>query len=155
MLQKYRDKGSIPEGLCRVNADIKKGSAVIRKVVERKEVLALPSTADEAKDFTGFVTLDIEYNEHKGSYYDVIAKDSLAVCYTRVPNNEWKTTEFVGNLNVGDKCVIGYKDKEDAGKVRAVKAGAPDNEVATLEVIGKSAAMAGYEEPMVVVRILN
>ena len=59
MLQKFRDKGSIPEGLCRVAQDTVKGSAVIRKFVSGKEVLALPSTAEEARDFTGFVTLDI------------------------------------------------------------------------------------------------
>lgn len=147
-LMKHRDKGSIPEGLCRVAQDTVKGSAVIRKFVSGKEVLALPSTADEARDFTGFVTLDIEYNEHKGSYYDTIKKGELAVCYTRVPMNEWKTTEFVGDLNVGDKCVIGYSGAQ-AGKVIAASSVTP-----TLEVIGKISAMAGYEKPMVVVRVL-
>ena len=53
MLMKHRDKSSIPEGLCRVAQDTVKGSAVIRKFVSGKEVLALPSTAEEAKDFTG------------------------------------------------------------------------------------------------------
>lgn len=148
MLQKFRDKGSIPEGLCRVAQDTVKGSAVIRKFVEGKEVLALPSTADEARDFTGFVTLDIEYSEHKGSYYDTIKKGELAVCYTRVPMNEWKTTEFSGDLNVGAKCVIGYEG-DNKGKVIAAAEVTP-----TLEVIGKISAMAGYEKPMVVVRVL-
>ena len=59
MLMKARDLGSIPDGLCRVAQDTKKGSGVIRKLVGGKEVLALPSSADEAKNFTGFVTLDI------------------------------------------------------------------------------------------------
>lgn len=150
MLQKYRDLGSIPDGLCRVAQDTVKGSGVIRKLADGKEVLALPSTKEEAAAFTGFVTLDIEYSEHKGSYYDVIPKGSLAVCYTKVKDNEWKTTEFVGELAVGDKCCIGYTAETDAGKVKKVATG----ETATLEVIGKVAAMAGYENPMVIVRVL-
>lgn len=154
MLQKFRDLGSIPDGLCRVAQDTAKGSAVIRKLVSGKEVLVLPSSKEEAAAFTGFVTLDIEYNEHKGSYYDVIPKDSLAVCYTKVKNNEWKTTEFVGELNVGDQCVIGFTKDTDAGKVRKINTGAGSGETATLEVVGKISAMAGYEKPMVIVRIL-
>ena len=148
MLMKHRDQSSIPDGLCRVAQDTKKGSGVIRKLVGGKEVLALPSSADEAKKFTGFVTLDIEYSEHKGSYYDTIKKGELAVCYTRVPNNEWKTTEFDGELNVGDKCAIGYEG-DKAGKVVKVSDGSE-----TMVVIGKIAAMAGYEYPMVIVRLL-
>ena len=150
MLQKYRDQSSIPDGLCRVAQDTVKGSGVVRKLVGGKEVLALPSTKEEAAAFTGFVTLDIEYSEHKGSYYDVIPKDSLAVCYTKVKDNEWKTTEFVEELAVGDKCCIGYTAETDAGKVKKATTG----ETATLEVIGKVAAMAGYEKPMVIVRVL-
>ena len=148
MLMKHRDLGSMPDGLCRVNADIRKGSGVVRKLVDGKYVLALPSTADEAKNFYGFVTLDIEFKEHKGSYYDTIAKDSLAVCYTRVQNNEWKTTEFNGELAVGDKCAIGYTG-EAAGKVVKVT-----DDTATMEVVGLIAAMGGYEEAMVIVKLL-
>lgn len=148
MLMKHRDLGSIPEGLCRVAQDTVKGSAVVRKLVDGKEVLALPATADEAKNFTGFVTLDIEYSEHKGSYYDTIKKGELAVCYTRVPFNEWKTTEFAEGLAIGDKCAVGYEGA-NAGKV--VKA---TDGTETMEVIGLIAAMAGYEAPMVVVRLL-
>ena len=75
-------------------------------------------------------------------------KGEVAVCYTRGPMNEWKTAEFVGDLNVGDKCVIGYSGAQ-AGKVIAASSVTP-----TLEVIGKISAMAGYEKPMVVVRVL-
>lgn len=148
MLQKHRDTFSLPDGLCKVAEDIKKGSGVVRKLVSGEYVLALPTTAAEAADFYGFVTLDIESNEHKGSYYDTIPAGKRAVCYTRVPNNEWKTTEFVGDLAIGDKCCIGIST--NAGKV--VKAGATDT--ATLEVIGTIPAMAGYEEAMVIVKIL-
>lgn len=148
MLQKFRDLGSMPDGLCRVNADIKKGSGVVRKLVDGKYVLALPSNAEEAKNFYGFVTLDIEYKEHKRSYYDTIEKDSLAVCYTRVKDNEWKTTEFDGELQIGDKCAIGYEG-DKAGKVVKVSDGSE-----TMEVIGLIAAMAGYEEAMVIVKLL-
>lgn len=148
MLQKHRDIGSLPDGLMAVAQDTVKGSAVVRKLVDGKYVLALPSSAEEAKNFYGFVTLDIEYREHKGSYYDVIPAGTLAVCYTRVPNNEWKTTEFDGELAIGDKCVISHEGAT-AGKV--VKASDAN---ATLEVIGLIGAMAGYEEAMVIVKVL-
>lgn len=149
-LFKLRDMASIPDGLCRVAQDTVKGSAVIRKVVEGKEVLALPTTLEEATAFSGFVTLDIEYNEHKGSYYDTIKKGELAVMYTRVPMNEWKTTEFVGEFKIGDKACIGFTDENDKGKV--IKASPETN--ATLEVVGVIPAMGGYEKAMVAVRIL-
>lgn len=148
MLMKHRDLGSMPDGLCRVAEDIKKGTAVVRKLVDGKYVLAKPTSAAEAKAFYGFVTLDIEYKEHKGSYYDVIAKDSLAVCYTRVKDNEWKTTEFDGELAVGDKCAVAFEGAA-AGKVVKVTDGSE-----TMEVIGLIAPMAGYEEAMVIVKLL-
>ena len=149
MLMKHRDLGSMPDGLCRVAEDIRKGSGVVRKLVDGAYVLAKPTSADEASNFYGFVTLDIENKEHKASYYDTIKKGELAVCYTRVKNNEWKTTEFAKGLAKGDKCVIGFEG-EDAGKV--VKAG--EGATATMEVIGLIAAMGGYEEAMVVVKLL-
>ena len=148
MLQKHRDLGSMPDGLMAVAQDTVKGTGVVRKLVDGKYVLALPTSAEEAKNFYGFVTLDIEYREHKGSYYDVIPAGTLAVCYTRVRDNEWKTTEFAEGLVVGDKCAIGFSGA-NAGKVVKVSDGSE-----TMEVIGLVGAMAGYEEAMVIVKML-
>lgn len=157
MLQKYLavDNRSVPIGLYYVNEDMKKGTAVVLKFVAAtdsepaKFVFAKPSTADEAKDFYGFVTLAIEFKEHKEGYYDMLDTKEPVVCYTREHNVAFKTTEFVGELAVGDKCVIGY-ESADSGKVRKAK----DGETATMEVMEVFSAMAGYEEAMVAVRML-
>lgn len=157
MLQKYLavENRSVPIGLYHVNEDMKKGTAVYLKFVAAtdnepaKFVLTKPTTADEAKDFFGFVTLAIEFKEHKESYYDMLDTLEPVVCYTRAHNVAFKTTEFVGELTVGDKCVIGY-ESADAGKVRKAK----DGEAVTMEVMEVFAAMAGYEEAMVAVRML-
>lgn len=148
MLMKHRDLGSMPDGLCRVAENVTKGMGLVRKLVDGVYVLAKPTSAEEAKAFYGFVTLDIEYKEHKGSYYDEIEKGTLAVCYTRVKDNEWKTTEFNGELAVGDKCAIGFSGA-NAGKVVKVSDGSE-----TMEVVGKIAPMAGYEQAMVIVKLL-
>lgn len=148
MLQKGRDtRACLPDGLMKVAQDTVKGRAVVRKLVDGEFKLVLPSTAEEAKNFYGFVTLDIEFKEHKGSYYDVIKEGTRAVCYTRVKDNEWKTTEFVGELVVGDKCAVAFEG-ENAGKV--VKSESD----ATMEVVGLVGAMAGYEYPMVIVKLI-
>lgn len=151
MLQKRIDKGSIPIGLFRVAQDTKKGTAVIKKYngSTKKFELVKPSTEEEALAFDGFVTLDIESNEHKESYYDTVKKGSLAVMYTRNPYNEWGTTEFDGELAVGDTACISHEG-DKAGKV--VKQ--TDVSKATLEVVSVTPAMGGYEEAMVNVRIL-
>lgn len=156
MLQKHRGTDrSIPDGLYTINENMKKGTAVVRKFVATtadepaKFVLAKPTTTAEAQDFYGFITLAIEFKEHKESYYDMLEKDTQVVCYTRVPNVSWKTTEFAGELVIGDKCAIGYEEA-DAGKIRKIKEG----ETATMEVVETFGAMAGYEEAMVAVRLI-
>lgn len=147
MLQKRRDLGSIPDGLGTTATEMKKGRAVVRKFVEGVLTYALPATAEEAQNVYGFVTLRIDDKHHTDQYHDMIPAGVKAVAYTLVKHNEWATTEFDGELQLGDKCGIAYEG-DKAGKV--VKA----TENPLFEVVGVSGAMAGYNEAMVVVKVL-
>lgn len=151
MLQKHRNKASIPDGLYYPAEDMKKGTAVIRKLDTDKGtfVFAKPSTADEAKSIYGFITRDIRYDDHTKKYYDTCLASELATAYTRVSGESWKTTEFVEDLAVGDLCAVGF-ESNDAGKVRKTKTG----ETATMIVLQKTEAFQGYEDPMVTVQYL-
>lgn len=150
MLQKRRSTATIPDGLMATKTEMKKGRGVIRKLnaTTKQYEIALPSTADEAKDIYGFVTLRIDENVYKESYYDVIPAGTKAVVYTSVKNEEWATTEFVGPLVVGDKAVISFTGA-DAGKLIKVTTEDP-----MYEIIAVSPAMGGYEEAMVTFKIL-
>lgn len=156
MFQKHRMTNPIPDGLYCIDADMPKGTAVFRKFIAGTDekpaefILTKPTSEDEAKDFYGFIDAEIEFKEHKESFYDVIKKGTRTRCYTRVRDNSIKTTEFVGDLAIGDKCVIGYADKVDAGKVRKATTG----ETATLEVVETFAEGTAYEFAMVAVRLL-
>lgn len=149
MLQKRRDLGSMPDGLGVTAAEITKGRAVIRKFVDGVYTYALPSTADEAKDIYGFITLRIDDDLYTDKYHDKIPKGVKAVVYTLVKNNEWATSEFEGTLAKGDKCIV-ESTGENAGKLK--KAGTSDTPL--FEVMSVSAAMAGYEDALVTVKIL-
>lgn len=144
MLQKRRDMGSIPDGLCKTAAEMKKGMVVTRKYnSDTKEFeLAFPQEGDS---LYGFVTLRIDEKTHKGSYYDTIPKGVRATCYTLVKHNEWATDQFTGELAVGDKASVGTDGK-------LVKQTSPEK--AVFEVIGLIPAMGGYEYPMVEVKVL-
>lgn len=151
MLQKRRTISAIPDGLCNTAEEIVKGRAVVRKYdTDKKDfVYALPTTADEAKAVYGFITLRIDEDTHKDSYYDTIPADKKAVVYTLVKNEEWATTEFEDTLAVGDKCVVDYSG-DNKGKLK--KAGAEDT--AQFEVTEVTPAMGGYEYPLVSVKVL-
>lgn len=150
MLQKRRSIASIPDGLMATATEIRKGRGVIRKLnaTTKQYEIALPSTAEEAKDIYGFVTLRIDENVYKESYYDLIPAKKKAVVYTAVKNEEWATTEFKGALAVGDKAVISFTGV-DAGKLIKVTTETP-----MFEIIGTSPALGGYEEAMVTFKIL-
>lgn len=152
MLQKRRDLGSIPDGLAFTATELVKGTAVVKKYNSTKNryELAKPSTADEAANIYGFVTLRIDDVYYTDKYYDKIPADVRAVVYTLVANNEWATTEFVGSdLVVGDKLVAEYTG-DDAGKLKKAAAG----DIALFEVVGMTPAMGGYEDAMIEVRII-
>lgn len=148
MLQKRRDLGSIPDGLGVTAAEMNKGTAVIRKFVGGVLTFAKPSSAAEAKDIYGFITLRIDDDLHTDKYHDVIPAGVKAVVYTLVANNEWATTEYTGTLAVGDKCVVEYSGA-NAGKLKKATSETP-----LFEVVAVSPAMAGYNDPMVTVRVL-
>ena len=151
MLQKRRMIASIPDGLCNTAEEIVKGRAVVRKydAATGTYVYALPTTAAEAKNVYGFITLRIDEDVHKESYYDKIDKGVKAVVYTLVPNESWGTTEFDGTLAVGDKCIV----SSTAGKLgMLVKAGAADTP--QFEVVAKYPALGGYEDSMIDVRVI-
>lgn len=146
MLQKRRDLGSIPDGLGVTAEEMNKGTAVTRKFVDGVYTFAKP--AADTDEIYGFITLRIDDNEHGDDHYDKIPAGKKAVVYTLVKNNEWATTEFDGELAVGDHCNVSHAGAT-AGKL--VKASADG----LFEVMGVAAAMAGYEKPMVTVKVLK
>lgn len=150
MLQKRRDLGSIPDGLCATAVEMTKGRAVIKKFNSSTGVyeLALPSTAEEAADIYGFVTLRIDEKEYTDKHHDVIPAGKKAVAYTLVANNEWATSEFVGELVIGDKLCVEYSGA-DAGKLKKA-----DADTALFEVVRTTPAMGGYEDALIDVRVL-
>lgn len=148
MLRKYRlDEQSLPDGLMKAKVDLVKGMIVARELVNGEYQIALP------KDTTGdgvygFVTLREDEAVYKESYYDKIEKGHRAVVYTLVPNAEWATDQFeddVKTLKVGDKMFA-----NTTGKLKK-KTG---SETALFEVVGTQEAMAGYENAMVIVKVL-
>ena len=148
MLQKRRDLGSIPDGLGVTATAIRKGTAVTRKFVNGVYTFAKPTAKED--EIYGFITLRIDDNEHKDSYYDVIPAGKKVVVYTLVKNNEWATTEFDGTLAIGDKCIVSVASGKQGKLVKAEVSDTP-----LFEVIGVSNAMAGYEEAMVTVKVLK
>ena len=151
MLQKHRSIASIPDGLCYPAEDMKKGTAVIKKYdpTVGDYVFAIPSTAEEAQNFYGFITRDIRYDDHTKKFYDTCLKEEMATVYARVPNESWKTTEYVGDLAVGDLCAVGYEEA-DRGKVRKAKTG----ETATMKVVELFEANTTYIDAMAAVAYL-
>lgn len=151
MLQKRRTIASIPDGLCDTAKKIRKGRCVIRKYDTKKKdyVFDLPSSADEAKTVYGFITLRIDEDTHKESYYDDIDAGKKAVVYTLVPNESWGTTEFEGSPVIGDKMIVDSAG-ENAGKLKV----AGSSDTAQFEVVAVYPALGGYEEPMIDVRVL-
>lgn len=141
MLQKRRDLGTMPDGLMKASVELTKGMIVQRKLVDGEYVIALP---EEGKPVYGFVTLRDDEAVYKLSSYDQIEKGKRAVVYTLVKDNEWATDQFEGELKIGDLVAAGTNGK-------LVAAGDSN---AIMEVIGVSKAMAGYEFPMVTVKVL-
>lgn len=142
MLQKRRDLGTMPDGLMKTSVELTKGMLVQRKLVDGEYVIALP---EDGKAVYGFVTLRDDEAVYKLSSYDKIAKGVRAVVYTLVKDNEWATDQFTGEFAKGDLAKAGTD-----GKLVAAT-GAED---ALFEVVGVSKAMAGYEFPMVTVKVL-
>ena len=141
MLQKRRDLGTMPDGLMKTSVELTKGMIVQRKLVDGEYVIALP---EDGKAVYGFVTLRDDEAVYKVSHYDTIPVGVRAVVYTLVKDNEWATDQFTGDLKIGDKVKAGTD-----GKLVA----ASDTD-ALFEVIGVSKAMAGYEFPLVTVKVL-
>lgn len=147
MLRKVRDLGSMPDGLMKANVDLVKGMIVGRKLVDGEYKIVLPEDTTGAGVY-GFVTLREDEAVYKESYYDKISKDQRAVVYTLVQDNEWATDQFedeFGSLAVGDKLFANTN-----GKLKKVSSG----ETALFELIGKQEAMAGYENAMLIVKVL-
>lgn len=147
MLRKYRDLGSMPDGLMKTNVEVTKGMIVARKLVDGEYKIALPEDTTGAGVY-GFVTLREDEAVYKESYYDVIPKDTRAVVYTLVVDNEWATDQFedtYSSLAIGDKLFA-----NTTGKLKKVTA----SETPLFELIGKQDAMAGYENAMLIVKVL-
>lgn len=163
MLQKRRMIASIPDGLCTTAAKIRKGRLVMRKynAANKRYELSLPTSADTVTDVYGFMTLRIDEDVHKESYYDEVESGVKAVVYTLVPNESWGTTEFDGTLAVGDKCTVST-DSGKEGKIRKItskttgfgESAVTTYEDALFEVVAVYPAMGGYEEAMIDVRVL-
>lgn len=144
MLQKHRDLGSMPDGLMKTKVEMTKGMAVARKLnAETKQYeICLPEAGDT---IYGFVDARIDEKIYRFSEYDVIPAGKRAVVYTLVKDNEWRTDQFTGELAVGDLCAVGTDGK-------LVKT--EDATTAVFEIVGVQAAMAGYENAMVVAKVL-
>ena len=144
MLQKRRDLGSMPDGLMKTKVEVVKGMAVARKLnAETKQYeICLPAAGDT---IYGFVDLRIDEKIYRFSEYDVIPAGKRAVVYTLVKDNEWATDQFVGELVVGDLAKVGTDGK---------LAKTTNAEEAVFEIVGTQAAMAGYENAMVVAKVL-
>ena len=148
MLQKRRDLGSIPDGLGVTGSEMVKGTAVKRTIKSGVITFEKPTAATD--EIYGFITLRIDDKDYTDKYHDVIPAGKKAVVYTLVKNNEWATSEFTGELAVGDKCCVEYSGA-NAGKLRKITG----SETGLFEVIGVSAAMAGYEDALVTVKVLK
>lgn len=147
MLRKVRDLGTMPDGLMKANVDLVRGMIVARKLVSGEYKIVLPEGTDGSGVY-GFVTLREDEAVYKESHYDKIAKGTRAVVYTLVKDNEWATDQFEGelsSLNIGDKLFANTN-----GKLKKVTA----SETPLFELIGKQEAMAGYENAMVIVKVL-
>lgn len=147
MLRKYRDLGSMPDGLMKAKEDLVKGMIVAREKVGEEYQIAKPKDTDGVGVY-GFVTLREDEAVYKESHYDTIEKGKRAVVYTLVPNNEWATDQFEGDvktLKIGDQMFA-----NTTGKLKKVTS----SETALFEVIGTQEAMAGYENAMVIVKVL-
>lgn len=141
-LQKRRDLGTMPDGLMKTSVEVTKGMLVQRKLINGEYQIALP---EEGNAVYGFVTLREDEAVYKAAHYDVIEKGKRAVVYTLVKDNEWATDQFEGEFKIGALAKAGTN-----GKLVA----ASSKEDALFEVIGVSAAWAGYEFPMVTVKVL-
>lgn len=147
MLRKHRDLGSMPDGLMKAKEDLVKGMIVARTLDEGEYKIAKPADT-KGTGVYGFVTLREDEAVYKESYYDEIKAGQRAVVYTLVKDNEWATDQFEGELSslkVGDKMFA-----NTSGKLAKVVSG----ETALFELIDKQDAMAGYENAMVIVKVL-
>lgn len=148
MLQKRRfDEKSLPDGLMKTKVEMTKGMIVARKLESGEYKIVLPEDT-KGTDVYGFVTLREDEAVYKSSYYDKIPANTRAVVYTLVKDAEWATDQFedeIGSLNIGDKLFA-----NTTGKLKKVSSG----ETALFELIGKQEAMAGYENAMVIVKVL-
>lgn len=148
MLQKRRfDEKSLPDGLMKTKVEMTKGMIVARKLEDGEYKIVLPESTD-GEGVYGFVTLREDEAVYKASYYDKIPANTRAVVYTLVKDAEWATDQFedeIGSLNIGDKLFA-----NTTGKLKKVSSG----ETALFELIGKQEAMAGYENAMVIVKVL-
>lgn len=147
MLRKVRDLGTMPDGLMKANVDLVRGMIVSRKLESGEYKIVLPEDTT-GEGVYGFVTLREDEAVYKESHYDKIAKGTRAVVYTLVKDNEWATDQFEGDLsslNIGDKMYA-----NTSGKLAKVSS----SETPLFELIGKQEAMAGYENAMVIVKVL-
>lgn len=145
MLQKRRlDEKSLPDGLMKTKVEMTKGMVVCRTLESGEYKITLPSDT-KGTNVYGFVTLREDEAVYKQSHYDTIPADTRAVVYTLVPDAEWATDQFEGDVAVGDKLFA-----NTTGKLKKVASG----ETALFECIGKQDAMAGYENAMVIVKVL-
>lgn len=149
MLQKRIDTGSIPYGLATFQEDVVKGMAVCTKFVDGQEVAYLPSTQEEADAVCGFATYRIEFEDKSDVDYEVLKAGKKYTIYTLVKNNVWGTTEFVGDVKVGDKLVVDYQDNK--GKLVPV---ADSGRTPQFEVVRVQPAGTIFTKAMIDVRVL-
>lgn len=133
MLQKRIDFGAIPYGLAIAGEDLIKGSAVFVRLDSGVLKAYNPTTEAEANTVKGFVTYRIEEAGKGDKSFDTLKAGSRVVIYTLSKNDQWATTQFVGNPAAGAELVVGF-GASDKGKLRAKTTGSV--EATAAKVVG-------------------
>lgn len=146
MLRKHRiTRDSIPDGLMKTSAEFTKGMIVGRKLNPTTKEYEIVFCGEDVEAY-GFITLREDEAVYKESYYDEIPAGTKATVYTLVKNHEWRTDQFDGQLDKGDKVIAGTNGK--------LQKSTQDSDTIIGEIVGVSAAMAGYENAMVTVKLV-
>lgn len=150
MLHPVRVISSIPDGLNKAKEELQRGMIVSTELSGSEYLIKKPSGYDDKRIY-GFVDLREDEAVYARSAYDTIEKGKRCQVNTLVLNEEWATDQVEGfsTLNVGDKLVA-----SDTGKLIKYESGTHTNPCTMFELVGKSAALSGYEKDTVVVKVV-
>lgn len=150
MLQPIRVIASIPDGLNKAKEELKRGMIVSTEVSGGEYLIKKPTGHDDKRIY-GFVDLREDEAVYARSYYDTIEKDRRCQVNTLVLNEEWATDQVEGfsGLTVGDKMVASAN-----GTLVKYESGTHTNPAVVFELVGKRAALSGFEKDTVIVKVV-